>query len=431
TWGGFGLALIRKQNASHIDENSVFYFNVFIGVIACGILWIAAPFIASFYQKSILVPLTRVLSLGLIINALGMIHTTKLIKLIDFKTQTKVSIIAAFSSGCIGIFMSYRGFGVWSLVAQSLGSDIFRTVLLWKVHSWRPVLKISFDSLKNMFAFGSRMLISDLLETIFNNVDLMVIGKVFTPADLGYYSKAVAFKKLPVDNVCTTIWRVAYPVFASMQENTVRIKHGTRMALMSAATIVFPMMIGLAIVSKPLIIILLTEKWLPCVQYLQMLCVVGLLYPMHIINSNVLTTLGRSDLFLHCSIFEKCVSTAALLICYRWGIVSIIFGQIVTSVVSLFLKCHYTKKLIVYSLYDQTKDLLPIMFLSILMGLGIIFIKYLTMFDITSLLIVQISSGIFVFYILCYIFKLSAFMEIDLIIRPKVVTFLKTFFEKG
>ena len=303
---GFGQALIQKKNATHIDECSIFYFNIVVGVLAAGLLCLVAPWIATFYNQPLLVSLTYALSLNLIINSFGMAQTTLLTKHLDFKAQLKVSMIATFISGTIGIAMAFNGFGVWSLVAQSLSSNFFRTSLLWFFNTWRPSLSFSFASLRSMFVFGSRLLASGLLDTIFNNIYLVVIGKLFSPVTLGFYSRAKGLQQLPVSNISGIVSRVTFPVFSSVQSDKPRLKRGVHKALTILGMINFPTMIGLAIVAKPLTLVLLTVKWLPCVPYLQMLCMVGMLYPLQVINLDVLKAQGRSDIFLklECSAYS-------------------------------------------------------------------------------------------------------------------------------
>jgi O-antigen/teichoic acid export membrane protein len=304
--------LIQKKNAAHIDECSIFYFNIFVGFLAAGLLCFAAPWIAGFYIQPLLVPLTCALSLNLIINAFGLVQTTLLTKHIDFKTQLKVSVIATVISGTIGVTMALNGFGVWSLVAQSLSSNLFRTALLWLFNNWRPSLVFSFISLRGMFAFGSRLLASGLLGTVFENIYLVVIGKLFSPMALGFYSRAKGLQQLPVANISSIVSRVTFPVFSSVQDDKPRLKNGVRKALTMLVMINFPMMVGLAIVAKPLVLVLLTEKWAPCIPYLQLLCVVGMLYPVHVINLSALTAQGPSDLFFRIEILKEILMVIAI-----------------------------------------------------------------------------------------------------------------------
>ena len=417
---GFGRALIQKQDATHIDECSIFYFNILVGFLAAGLLCLTAPWIANFYNQPMLVPLTCALSLNLIINAFGLVQTTLLTKQIDFKTQLKVSVIAVVISGTIGVTMAFNGFGVWSLVAQSLGSNLFRTILLWFFTNWRPSLAFSLDSLRGMFTFGSRLLASGLLDTVFRNIYLVVIGKLFSPADLGFYSRAERFQQLPVANISGMVSRVMFPVFSSVQDDKPRLKRGVRKALTMLVMINFPMMVGLAIVAKPMVLLLLTEKWVPCVPYLQLLCVVGMLYPLHLINLNVLIAQGRSDLFFRLEVLKKFLVVIAIAVTYRWGIIAMIYGQIATSCLAYFLNAYYTGKMLDYPITEQIQDLIPSLALAGIMGLGVYSLKYISMVNQLALLSAQIMTGIVLYAGICYIFRISSFMEAIEMIKSKL-----------
>ncbi|MBC2693793.1 MAG: lipopolysaccharide biosynthesis protein, partial [Desulfobacteraceae bacterium] len=375
---GFGQALIQKQDATHIDECSIFYFNILVGFLAAGLLCLAAPWIAGFYNQPLLVPMTCALSLNLIINAFGLIQTTLLTKHIDFKTQLKVSVIATVISGTIGVTMALNGFGVWSLVAQSLGSNLFRTILLWFFNTWRPSLVFSSKVLRDMFGFGSRLLAVGLIDTVFQNIYLVVIGKLFSPVSLGFYSRAKGLQQLPVSNISGIVSRVTFTVFSSVQDDKPRLKRGVRKALTMLVMINFPMMIGLAIVAKPLVMVLLTEKWALCIPYLQFLCIAGMLYPLHVINLNVLVAQGRSDLFFRLEILKKIMIVIAIAVTYRWGIIAMIYGQIATSCLAYFLNAYYTGKMLDYPIAEQIQDLMPSLALAGIMGSGVYSLKYVS-----------------------------------------------------
>ena len=418
---GFGAALIQKQDVTHLDECSIFYFNILVGFLAAGLLCLAAPWIAIFYNQPMLVPLTYALSLNMIINAFGLVQTTLLTKQIDFKTQLKVSVIATVISGTTGVIMAFNGLGVWSLVAQSLGSNLFRTILLWFFNTWRPSLIFSLDSLRGMFTFGSRLLASGLLDTVFRNIYIVVIGKLFSPADLGFYSRAKNFQDLPVDNISTIIARVTFSVFSLVQGDKPRLKKGVRKALTMLVMINFPIMIGLAIVAKPLVMMLLTEKWAPCIPYLQLLCVVGMLYPLHVINLNVLLAQGRSDLFFRLEILKKILVIIAIAVTYRLGITAMIYGQIATSFLAYFLNAHYTGKMLDYPITEQIQDLMPSLALSIIMGGGVYALHYVSIINQSALLFTQIMTGIVLYSLLCYLFKISSFMEVIEMVKSKLL----------
>ena len=416
---GFGSALIQKQDVTHIDECSIFYFNIFVGFVASGLLCMAAPWIAGFYNQPLLVPLTCALSLNLIINAVGLVQTTLLTKHIDFKTQLKVSVIATVLSGTIGVTMAFNGFGVWSLVAQSLSSNFFRTALLWVFNTWRPSLVFSFTALREMFAFGSHLLASGLLNTVFQNIYLMVIGKLFSPIALGFYSRAKGLQQLPVGNISGIVSRVTFTVFSSVQDDKPRLKRGVRKALTMLVMINFPMMVGLAIVAKPLVLVLLTEKWAPCIPYLQLLCVVGMLYPVHVINLNVLIAQGRSDLLFRIEILKKTMVLIAIAVTYRWGIPAMIYGQIVISCLGYFLNAYYTGKMLDYPITEQIQDLMPSLMVASIMGGGVYALKYASIDNQSALLLVQTMTGIVIYTGTCYIFRISSFMDAIEMVKSK------------
>jgi len=409
---GFGAALIQKRDITQLDTCSIFYFNIVVGLLAAVLLCIVAPWIAAFYNQPVLTPLTQALSLTILINAFGLIQNTILTKQIDFKTQTKVSLIAAILSGIIGITMAIEGFGVWSLVAQQVSSSCFRTISLWLFSPWRPSFIFSFKSLREMFGFGSRLLASGLLNQIFENIYLVAIGKLFSAADLGFFTRAQTFQAVPSHTLGHMVGRVTFPVFSTIQDDQARLKKGFQKALTTMVLINFPMMIGLAIIARPLVLMLLTEKWAECIPYLQLLCIAGLLYPVHVINLNLLQALGRSDLFLRLEIIKKVLIVINIAITWRWGIIAMIYGMMVTSVIAYYLNSYYTGVLIGYSIWEQLRDMYSYLIMALLMGMAVYTIGVLPFPNHWSMLLVEIAIGIIIYISLCRLFRLSAFMEI-------------------
>lgn len=420
---GFGSALIQKRDATRVDESSIFYFNIIVSIIAMGLLWLSAPWIAAFYNKPLLTQLTRVLSLNLVINSFGLVQITLMTKRMDFKTQLKISLLAGSLSGAIGVVMAYLGFGVWSLVFQSLTANVFRTILLWVFNSWRPVLAFSFMSIRSMFRYGSKLFMSGLLEIIYSNIYLLIIGKVYSAADLGFYSRAKGIEQMPVQNFQSSVSRVTFPVFASIQNNKARLKRGVREALKTMSLVNFPLMIGLAVTAKPLVSVLLTDKWLPSVPYLQLLCFGGLLYPLHAINLNVLIAQGRSDLYFRLEIIKKVVAVVAIAFTYRWGIIIMIYGQIASSIICYYLNSFYTGKLLNYSIIKQIVDLVPTLGFALLMGGIVHALNWIPIQSQLILLLLQATTGVVLFTALCWIFKLSSFVSIVGKVIPRLRQF--------
>lgn len=419
---GFGAALIQKQEITQTDICSIFYFNILVGLATASLLCIVAPWIAAFYNQPVLTGLTRALSLTVIIDSFGMIQGTILVKQINFKTQTKVSLISGALSGIIGVTLAAYGFGVWSLVVQQVSASLFSTICLWSFSSWRPELIFSFTSLQNMFGFGSRLLFSGLLNQIFDNIYYVVIGRLFSAADLGYFTRAKTMNDLPTQTLSGMVGRVTFPVFSTIQDDQARMKRGLKKALTILVLVNFPMMIGLAVIARPLVLVMLTDKWIACVPYLQLLCMAGLLFPLHLMNLNVLQALGRSDLFLRLEIIKKVLIAISIAITWRWGISAMIYGIIVNSIIAYYLNSYYTGVLISYPLREQVTDLVPYLIVSVLMGILVYTVGLLQYFHHWSMLLVQITTGIVVYVFQCRIFRLKAFIEIWLAGWSKIMT---------
>jgi len=408
---GFGAALVQRQNVTEKDINSIFYFNIFVSIIAAVCLCGIAPWVAIFYNQPILTPLLRLMSSTLVINALSLVQNVLLRKALDFKTQTKVSLVASLLSGIIGVNMAYRGFGVWSLAVQQLSAAVIGTSLLWVLTSWRPAWLFSLQSLRDMFGFGSKLFASGLVSAIFENIYLIVIGKVFSPADLGYFTRADNLQKLPSLTLSRVISRVTFPVFSTIQDDPERVKRGMKKALTTLSLINFPLMIGLAGVARPLVIVLLTEKWLPCIPYLQLLCIVGLMYPLQGTNLYILSALGRSDLYLWLQIINKMLIVINIAVTWRWGIMNMITGQVIISIGSYFINSCYNKRLLDYSISEQIKDIFPYLMNALLMGGVVYAITYMSIQNPLILLISQILIGGTIYILLCQISRLPVFIE--------------------
>jgi len=409
---GFGSALIQKQDITQTDLSSVFYFNILIGIAAAGLLSISAPYIATFYNQPELIALTRAMSLIIVINSFSLIQYTLAAKNLNFKTITKVSVLSNVISGIIGISMAYNGFGVWSLVSQQISRSFLSAILLWIFNSWRPSLSFSIKSLKNMFGYGSRMLASGLLNQIFNNLHLLVIGRIFTAASLGFFTRAKSLSELPAQSITSMVGRVTFPVFSSIQDDIPRIKNGMKKALTTLALITFPIMIGLAVTARPVVLLLFTDKWAESIPYVRLLSIIGMLYPLHVINLNILQALGRSDLFFRLEVIKKILIVINIAVTWRWGIMAMIYGMLVISIISYYFNSYYNKFMIKYSFTEQLFDLLPYIIISSIMGLSVYSFELIHFKSILLLLICQITSGLIIYLLLCRIFQVKAFMDL-------------------
>jgi len=408
---GFGSALIQKQDTTETHYASVFYANLLLSLLAATALWVAAPWIARFYRQPALVSLTRVLAFNFIFAALGLIQTTLMTKKLDFKTQAKVRLIAVTGSGVVGIGMALLHFGVWSLVAQSLSNTLFDSFSLWFFSRWRPRGGFRLSALRELFGFSSKLLASVVLDAVFRNAYNVTIGKFFAPAELGYYTRASSLQQIPSQTIGGVVSRVAFPVFSQMQGEPDRMKNAVRKALKTIALINLPLMVGLIVTARPLVLALLGKRWEPAVPLLQMLAVVGLFYPFSMVNLNVLLANGRSDLMFRLEIIKKSMVALNIGITWRWGIKAIIAGQIVTASIAYYLNSYNNSALIAYPFRSQITDLLPYMGVAGLMGAVVYMLNLLLLTNNVVLLATQVLVGGIVYMVLCRILKLSVFME--------------------
>ena len=356
---GFSNALIRKTDAKRVDYNTVFLFNLVVSGLLYVVLFFAAPPISVFFKEPLLVEVMRVIGWVLVINALGIIPRTLFVKDVNFKTQTKVSLIASISSGVLGIGMALAGMGVWSLVGQQLSRQLLNTLFLWIYSTWRPIWEFSVQSFRELFGFGSKLLLSGLLDTVFKEIYSLVIGRCYTSAQLGQYTRASQFNQIFSSNLTTVIQRVSYPVLSSIQDESDRLRDAYRKVIKSTMLVTFACMLGLAAVAKPLLIILIGEKWLPAVGFLQIICFSGMLYPLHAINLNILQVKGRSDLFLKLEIIKKIIAVGPLVLGVLLSIEYMLWGSVCTSLIAYFLNSYYSANLINYPTKEQIKDILP------------------------------------------------------------------------
>lgn len=419
---GFSQAVIRKKNCTETDLSTVFYFNLIAGILLLGILMLAAPLISSFFSEPKLISLIRVLSFVLIIDALTMIQRTILTKRIDFKLQTKVSVISNLFAGAVGISMAYTGFGVWSLVARTLSQRGMNSFLLWIWNRWRPMLVFSKKSFSELFAFGSKLFVSGLIDTIYSNIYNLIIGKYFSAQELGFYTRADQFRNLPSKNLNSIISRVSYPVLSEMQDNPVKLKAGYKKLIKSTMFITFILMAGMAAVAEPMVISLIGEKWRPSIVYLQLLCFVGALYPLHALNLNMLNVQGRSDLFLRLEIIKKVLAIPTIIIGILWGIRVMILGMWFNSVFAYYLNSYYSGRLINYPVKEQLTDIVPSLLLALLMGIAVFITGMVIPIGYLPKLILQIIVGGLLTISASEIMKLESYLSIKGIIKEKLIS---------
>jgi teichuronic acid exporter len=369
---GFDSALIRKQDRTNVDDSTVFYFNIFVGVFMYLILFVCSPFIASFYDMPELEPLTKVIALPIIINSFNIVQNVHFTTDIDFKTLAKISVAASICSGIVGIALAFGGYGVWALVYSQIARSLTQCVLLWIASKWRPIAVFSMKAFREMFSFGSKLLLSGLIDTIYKNIYPLIIGKFYSAATLGYYSRANGYAQMPSTTATGLIRKVTFPVLCKVQDNDEALISAYRRILRLSTFIIFPIMMGLAALSRPLILCLITDKWEQSILLLQILCFASMWYPVHALNLNLLTVKGRSDLFLKLEVIKKILGVSVLIISVPFGITALCIGSVVTSIIALGINTYYTGKLVNFGIWKQLKDMLPSLLLSLFMALLIV-----------------------------------------------------------
>lgn len=415
---GFSNALVRKTDRVEEDLSTCFYFNIGVGIIAYIVLFLIAPLVANFYNQPILSPIIRITGLGVILNSLCVVQQALFTIKIDFKSQAKITLSATVISGIVGIILAYQGYGIWALVWQGVVSSIVRMGLLWLMSKWRPRTGFSKSSFNYLFGYGSKLLASGLLDTIYNNIYPIVIGKFYTPAQLGNYSRALGWAQLPSANITSILQRVTFPVLSTIQDDTLRLQNSYRRLLKLSAFIVFPLMTGLAAIASPLIRVILTAKWDGCVLYLQILCFALMLYPIHAINLNLLQVKGRSDIFLRLEIIKKIIGVVILIITIPLGITAMCLGMVFSSIICLIVNTYYTSRFIDVGLLTQLKDLRIILINSLVMGGGIYILT--SFIDIEGLkLVMGIVIGFLLYFIGSFYFSKAELQEVISLIKKK------------
>ena len=408
---GFSNALIRKKDVTDNDYNTVFITNLVFSIVLFVAMYLSAPVIALFFHEEELVGLTRVMSVIVIINALSLVQNTILTKKIDFKTKTKASLISAVISGIIGIGVALSGFGVWALVLQAISKQLFYTLCLWVFNKWWPRLFFSWQSFKEMWSFGWKLLVSSFINTIWNELYQIVVGKFYSPATLGQYSRAKQFATIFSSNLNTVVQRVSFPALSEIQNDKSRLKEAYRKVIKTTMFVTAILMFFLGAISEPLIFCLIGPQWREASRFLPLICVAMSLYPLHSINLNMLQVQGRSDLFLKLELIKKSIAVGPILLGVFVGIYWMLIGSIITGIVSYFFNSYYSGKFLDYTSYNQLKDIAPSYGVATLIALSIYPLKFL---QLSSYLIlpIQFVIGVGVFLASCYVFDIKEYKEV-------------------
>ena len=405
---GLGTALIQKKDADDLDFSSVFYFNFFVCIVLYIGMFLAAPIIAGFYGDSSLIPIIRVISLTIVISGVKGIQQSYVSRNMLFKRFFFATLGGTIFSAFLGIGLAYAGFGVWAIVAQQLSNTAIDTLILWITVKWRPKKMFSWNRLKGLLSFGWKLLVSSLLDTVYNNLRNLIIGKFYSSADLAYYNQGDKFPKIIVTNINSSIDSVLLPTLANEQEHIDRVKSMTRRAIKTSTFIMAPLMMGLAFCATSIVKIVLTDKWLPCVPYLQIFCVTYMFWPIHTANLNAIKAMGRSDYFLKLEIAKKAIGLILLLSTMRFGVMVMAYSLLISSITSQIINSWPNKKLLGYGYFEQLRDILPSVLIALFMGGCVNLVKLLGFSDFLMIL-VQVPLGAFIYVGLSALFHLEAY----------------------
>ena len=405
---GLGTALIQKKDADDLDFSSVFYFNFFVCIVLYIGMFLAAPIIAGFYGDSSLIPIIRVISLTIVISGVKGIQQSYVSRNMLFKRFFFATLGGTIFSAFLGIGLAYAGFGVWAIVAQQLSNTAIDTLILWITVKWHPKKMFSWNRLKGLLSFGWKLLVSSLLDTVYNNLRNLIIGKFYSSADLAYYNQGDKFPKIIVTNINSSIDSVLLPTLANEQEHIDRVKSMTRRAIKTSTFIMAPLMMGLAFCATSIVKIVLTDKWLPCVPYLQIFCVTYMFWPIHTANLNAINAMGRTDYFLKLEIAKKAIGLILLLSTMRFGVMVMAYSLLISSITSQIINSWPNKKLLGYGYFEQLRDILPSVLIALFMGGCVNLVKLLGFSDFLMIL-VQVPLGAFIYVGLSALFHLEAY----------------------
>lgn len=409
---GMGNALIQKKDSDDLDFSSVFFFNSCICSILYILLFIGAPFIAAVYSDEQLTAIIRVLGVVIIVSALKNVQQAYVSKHMMFKKFFFATLGGTLIAAIIGIIMAYQGFGVWALVAQQIVNVTIDTIVLWCTVNWKPQMQFSFERIKSLYSYGWKLLVSSIINTLYDNIRQLIIGKLYSSADLAYYNRGKQFPNLAVNNINASIDSVLLPALAMEQDNKQNVKNMTRRAIKTSSYFMWPIMVGMAVTAEPIVRILLTEKWLSAVPYLRIFCVVNAFQPIQTSNLNAIKAVGRSDLFLKLEIIKKTIGLCILFVVLKKGVMAIALSLLVYTLVAQIINSFPNKKLLGYSYAEQMKDILPYITISLIMGLVVYPVSFLKLAPILILLI-QVALGVILYWGSSKVFKIDMYVYIE------------------
>lgn len=416
---GLPSAIVQKKDLSERDKSSVFYFNIFIATVCYLIVFVLAPHISNFFGEPRLTAIARIYGLNILIYSFSMVQGALFEKYIDFKRITFINISSKLLGGFVGLSFAYSGFGVWSLVYMLLFTSSVNVLLLWSFSEWHPGLIFSFSSIKSLFGYSSRLLVSGVLHTIYLNIISVIIGKYYSASELGYYSQAKRLNQLPSQNLSNSVGVVMFPAFSFIQDDNEKMKIMFRKVIAVTVWMIFPLVLFTGAAAESLITILLTEKWLPMASYLKIICIGGIIYPINKINLNLCKAKGESGLYLKIEVFQKAVMFILIIFSIRFGAIALVVAEVIALYISIFFTMNMCGKLVNYSLFDQLSDILPTFIISIFTMIPIFIIG--TIVDLAYITIfLQIAASLIIYFGISHVFRFSAYVEVENILFNKI-----------
>ncbi len=411
---GLTSSIIRSKQIDDDDLSTVFFFNLVLSLILYGVIYLGAPLVAIFYKQAILTQLLRVLSITIVINAFSVVQISILTKELQFKRQTFIAFAALIISAVIAILLAYKGFGVWSLIWNTISNATISGILFWGFSKWKPKWIFSQSAFKRHFNFGYKLSLSGLLNVLFENLYIVTIGKIFPPASLGYYTQANTLRNIPLNTISSALNKVTFPYFSKLNDD-VELKKRLRQVINFSLFITAPLLVLIAIMSNEVIGVLFSAKWLPAAPYLSLLCLAGLFYPVHAFNLNILLVKGKSKEFLVLEIIKKVLIVISIILTYRFGIVALIIGQIILMFLATPINGYYLNDLIQYNMKEQFADLLFFTTIATVIGALLYAIKINFMNTWNVYFVIIVISALY----------LGLYLLFSKILRPTVFTFSK------
>ncbi len=416
---GFANALIREKDTSQEDYSTVFYFSFAVSLFLYLILFFSSNAISVFFREPQLTAVIRVIAIILIINSFSIIQITIMNKNLQFKTVTKVLVISSLLSGIIAIIFAYYGFGVWSLVIRTVSMQVIQCILVFIYNFWLPSPVFRMNSFKRLYGFGWKLMAAGVIDTMYQNLYYLIIGKAFTATELGYYSNAQKLRDIASSSISNSVQKVSYPVLSRIKDERQRLRQGYRKVIRAVVFVTFPLMLGIAVAAEPIILTMFGRKWFSSISYFQILCLAGMLFPLHALNLDILQVVGRSDLFLRLEVIKKVVgfTSISLVLFFNLGISGLLWAAVIVSYISYFINSYYSAELISYSAAEQIKDIAPIFMCTVIMA-AVVFLcgRIITAGNLVKLF-VETTVGVVSYLLACKILKLNELKEIIEIIK--------------